>query len=397
MKTNRKPKQKAFVLVYALLFMSGLLVIMGSVLETGTSELTASTDEENSLEAFYAADTAIECVRFMQERYGAFNTTVPQASYNCGIGADFNAGGLATGGTSAECQSRSYAFTLSGFTNGACANVAVTVAGNTTDPSLCDAFFTAEGRNSCTGASSIPVERTRWEEWIGLPNGSGSITNGLVGHWELNESSGTLASDSSPSNADGTLYDGSVVGNGPIWEAAGPMDGALAFDGIDDYVNIGNPSELQLTGAMTISAWVRMDTTGTLNSRVITKSGPIGQRGWDMTGENDNKMYFKIAQNGTTNIEVGSSGTIPIGEWVHWAGVYEPGSSLRLYKNGVLDNSNTSSIPSTQYNATNNVWIGDRTNCSPCEMDGILDDVRVYNRALAPQEISALYSLGNPP
>ena len=71
---------------------------------------------------------------------------------------------------------------------------------------------------------------------------------GLISNWKLDESSGASAADSAGTNT-GTLT------NGPAW-TTGKIGGALSFDSVDDYIDLGNPTSLQLTGAMTVSTWV---------------------------------------------------------------------------------------------------------------------------------------------
>ena len=74
-------------------------------------------------------------------------------------------------------------------------------------------------------------------------------TAGLIAHWKLDEGSGAVAYDSAGTN-DGTLI------NGPTW-TTGIIDGALDFDGVDDYVDVGNDSSLMTTGDLTIIAWIK--------------------------------------------------------------------------------------------------------------------------------------------
>jgi len=79
------------------------------------------------------------------------------------------------------------------------------------------------------------------------------LSSGLVGSWTFNapDMSGVTAFDRSGNNNNGTLA------NGPA-RAIGRIGQALNFDGSDDYVNLGNPTSLQITGNLTISAWVKM-------------------------------------------------------------------------------------------------------------------------------------------
>lgn len=203
----------------------------------------------------------------------------------------------------------------------------------------------------------------------------------LLGHWNLNETSGTTAADSSGNGLGGTLA------GGPVW-TTGHTNGALGFDGTDDYVNLGNPTALRLTGAMTLSAWVYVDTFMHAG-RIIAKQGTASNRGWSLNVEADGKASFQIATNSTTVQLVNSASAIPSGQWVHLAGVYEPGTALRLYVNGTLNNSNTTSIAASQYNNNLNVNIGRRPN-GELYFDGKIDEVRVYGRALSAIEIGAV-------
>jgi hypothetical protein len=210
--------------------------------------------------------------------------------------------------------------------------------------------------------------------------GGGETGTGPVGHWKLDETSGTSASDSSGNNITGTLT------NGPVW-ATGKIGNALQFDGSNDYVALGTPAALQITGAMTLSAWVYIDTF-TTNGRIIAKQGGSSARCWSLNVESNGVAAFQIASNSSTLVIVSSA--ISSGQWVHLTGVYEPGSALRLYINGALAASNTTSIPSTQFNNSLAVNIGRRPDASNY-FDGTIDDVRVYNRSLTATEVSALY------
>jgi hypothetical protein len=74
--------------------------------------------------------------------------------------------------------------------------------------------------------------------------------DGMVSYWKFDEDSGTIATDSVGTN-DGTLV------NGPVW-TSGQVDGALSFDGVDDYVSVPDSDDWYFgTGDFTIDLWVR--------------------------------------------------------------------------------------------------------------------------------------------
>jgi Tfp pilus assembly protein PilX len=163
-----KPYRKSagFILIYTVIIAGVIAIIIGVTFNSVLGELRISIDESESLKAFYAADSGIECVRFLQNNFQAFDTTTEENVYNCGVGDNFTAG---FSPPTEECVAHIYNFTLDGFSNGSCANVEVTVTprtiiveGNPVD--VCDLRVISTGRNSCSALGSKLVERTRWED-----------------------------------------------------------------------------------------------------------------------------------------------------------------------------------------------------------------------------------------
>src|SRR3989338_6305976 len=75
-------------------------------------------------------------------------------------------------------------------------------------------------------------------------------TDGLVAHWTFDKGSGTIAEDSAGSNT-------GILTNGPVWVEGKIGSVALQFDGVNDSVNAGHGSNLDITRPTTISAWVK--------------------------------------------------------------------------------------------------------------------------------------------
>ena len=215
-----------------------------------------------------------------------------------------------------------------------------------------------------------------------------ALTKGLVGHWTFDgqDISGTRATDRSGNNNHGTIT-GAIAKPGKIGMA-------LDFDGVDDFVDIGNPSVLQLTGAMAVSVWIRPDNTAA--GKLVSKTGGDGNRGYDLRwgAAADSKVYFEVSSDGTNLFPVSTVNALSAGQWYHLVGVFEPGTAVRIYLNGRLDDSNTTGIPSSQFNSTLNVNIARRPTGATAFSDGSIDDVRIYNRALSAGEIQKLYNMG---
>ncbi len=218
----------------------------------------------------------------------------------------------------------------------------------------------------------------------------GDITTGLVGYWPLDGD----GSDGSEKGANGTI-NGNVT---PAPDRTGSPNAAMRFDGgANTNINAGNPSHLQITGEMTLAAWVSLNGGQTNNARIISKGGGSGSRCWSLNIENDVSgvrypATFQIASNGTTNLSVRDVQPIPADEWVHMAGVYRPGQVMEVYVNGELRGTNTTGIPATQFNSSLAVLIGNRAGATNCGWPGMIDEARIYTRALSAADVKELVS-----
>lgn len=216
------------------------------------------------------------------------------------------------------------------------------------------------------------------------------LTEGLVGYWPL-DGDGT---DTSGNGLDGTI-NGNVT---PVEDRFGNPNTALQFPGIaDSHVAIQDTEELQITGAMTLAAWVVVDPgmAGVNNGRIVAKQAGGGSRSWSLNTESAGlPASFHIAPDGNNVLALDGS-SLPTNEWVHIAGIYKPGEALEVYVNGKLDSTLTAGVPKEQFsNNGQSVLIGARNACSDCGWLGSIDDVVIYNRALSGKEVKELMAGG---
>ena len=204
-------------------------------------------------------------------------------------------------------------------------------------------------------------------------------TRGLVAAYGFNEGAGTSVPDLSGSGNSGT-----ATGTG--WSPSGKYGKALSFDGTSSIVTIPDSNSLDLSSGMTIEAWVNPTALGTDAwgwRTVVLKEQPAGM------------AYALYANNGsarpTGQVNIGGEQSavglaqLPLNIWTHLAVTYD-GASLRLYVNGLQVGSKTQSGPLPVTNGSlriggNAVWREYFT--------GLIDEVRVYNRALSRDEITA--------
>lgn len=181
-------------------------------------------------------------------------------------------------------------------------------------------------------------------------------------HWKFDETSGTTAYDSAGDNH-GTVH-------GAQW-GTGKIDGALDFDGVDDYVSLYPISSLG-SSTVTVSAWIKADDISSGLHPIVTQYRHDGS---DYYGYyfylGDNKPKFFLA-----GVKAESSDSVDTTDWYHLAGTND-GQNLKIYLNGILkgtcssvDKTGGCLDPYIGYDGDGNYF------------DGKIDDVRVYNYAL---------------
>jgi len=203
----------------------------------------------------------------------------------------------------------------------------------------------------------------------------------LVGHWRFDEGSGTIAYDSSGNGNDGTLE------VNPQW-VAGKIAGALQFDGTDDYVEVPDSPSLDITDAITIAAWVFREVDSGNWERIVAKSDSTLYDYWLQitTGDSIGGGFLDIGGTAQNILDLTTGTSIPLNQWIHLAFVYD-GTYAKGYVNGQLDKSED--IGSFKIRtSTRPLYVG-RLQTS-YNFDGLIDDARVYNRALTQEEIQLM-------
>lgn len=155
-------------------------------------------------------------------------------------------------------------------------------------------------------------------------------------------------------------------------------------------MDLGNPALLQITGSATWSAWVKAAANPANDGQIIAKSNNTS--GWQFKTSRDTGPHtFGVAVSGRANASAQRHSTTvrSLNVWYHVAGVYNAAArTLDIYVNGVLDNGVlTGTIPTSQKTPAVNVNIGRRSGGS--YFNGVIDEVRIYSRALSQAEIQS--------
>ncbi len=218
-----------------------------------------------------------------------------------------------------------------------------------------------------------------------------SLDQGLISYWSFN---GPDVSDYVYDRIGGN--NGYFVGTATSTaKAIGKVGQAFNFNGSSDSIEIAHNANQLPTDGLSFSVWMKADSHGgNSRGRLIDKStGTQAQGGFTLFTTNsggDGQIGFAI--NNSSAIQSGS-GSYALGQWVHVAATATAAGASIIYINGVQTTSgNTAAL--SGLTTTNALSIGKRSAASDRYFDGILDEVRMYNRVLTAAEVKQLYNAG---
>ncbi len=213
----------------------------------------------------------------------------------------------------------------------------------------------------------------------------------LEAYYKLDEGTGTSVTDCSPHHRDGTLITPAAAN--ASWTTSGKIGGALvvssnaAGTGCVDIK--GFP---ELAGALTVTAWmsVSVDPFVNLPGFAVSKTLNATEEGWRLSNNTGHVFAFTLGDGDAGLYQVNSNATTPLEQWAHVAGVFAPNADFLVYVNGAIHNSKTPVLPAVLPSKAN-LRLGCRGDNAPTSYyNGILDEVRIYSRALSASEIAAL-------
>ncbi|MFZ2970720.1 MAG: LamG domain-containing protein, partial [Minisyncoccia bacterium] len=236
--------------------------------------------------------------------------------------------------------------------------------------------------------------------------------DGLVGYWNMEEGKGQTISDRSGNGNNGTLGANTSVGkDDPVftsgYSSAGPGGTGLKFDGVDDAVNAGSASslddiEVQGGGGMTVSAWIYPKSGGENTTGIIVAKPNITDDSgrWGFYINSSQRIVF-MKNYLTQNLQSYTSAVINFNTWQHvvltWNGGPTASTDIVFFLNGnqLSHLSDSNGVGTKNSDASSSFYIGNDRYLGRT-FDGLIDEVRVYNRALSEDEIRQLYNQKKP-
>jgi len=209
---------------------------------------------------------------------------------------------------------------------------------------------------------------------------------GLIAYWDM---------QSSVDDKTGEGNNGTMDANSPGYISSSCNNTALNFVATSNqYLDVG---DFNIEGdELTVSAWIKANSFPNGQPRVISKGSSTSHQDWALVVDDvDSKTYLANIQfrvnTGSANVSTHVGQTLDPGMWYHIVGVYD-GSNIYTYVDGVKGSNNYNKNGDIS-NDNDRVWIGGQsTNSSDRPWDGMIDEVKVYNKALTDAEVLDLYN-----
>lgn len=233
-----------------------------------------------------------------------------------------------------------------------------------------------DGKFADVGAGFFAVAATGVEPKARpLPaNRALDMDESLIGHWKFDEGRGDTVFDASFAGNDGTV-------TGATW-AQGRSGAALRFDGVDDVAIMNGRFPLP-KNALTLAAWVRHESVPGKVQRYLVLRSDVDLAVLRHDGANAPKQLdFFVNASGFQHLR--ASDALSTGIWLHVAGTWD-GKVQRAFLNGAEVARQETAGPLAAREGSS-LWVG----VAREPMHGMVDDVRVYSRALADREIAEL-------
>jgi fibronectin type 3 domain-containing protein len=293
---------------------------------------------------------------------GSLTATGVPRKVTLGWNASTDAGGIA--------RYNVYRSTTSGFTPSAGNRIAQPTTTSYVDNGLAAGTYyykvTADDSAGNTSAASNEANAT-------VPNGP---PVGLVAAYGMDAGSGTTLVDQSGNGNNGTI-------SNAAWSSSGKFGSALSFNGTNAVVSVPDSDSLDLTSGLTVEGWVKPDGSTGFRTLLVKETG--GNIVYGLYANSDtNRPQSQVSTSNPLKLLDGT-GTLPADTWSHLAFTYD-GTTERLYVNGTQVAS--MAVSGAINTSTGALKIGGDAIWGEW-FSGLIDEVRVYNRALSAAEIGS--------
>jgi len=254
-----------------------------------------------------------------------------------------------------------------------------------------DKWYRQDGQNNVLWLSVVAVYEDAqsmvypWG-WTNHPYSTWDLNLVPLAHWKLDETAGTVATDSSGNGNHGT-----AVG-GPLWRSSGGwLAGALEFDGRNDYIKVEKPKGFNFApGSFSVSTWIYpKETRGRWHAIMeYDRSSFFGNR-FGLWLDVEGCFHFRVGQNTWQSPQA-----LAPNQWYHLTATYDAASKqMKIYVDGQLKATATHKTGFTSAKQATLI-IGARGSADDEYFIGMMDDIRVFKVALGADEVLLLSGAG---
>jgi hypothetical protein len=222
----------------------------------------------------------------------------------------------------------------------------------------------------------------------GLPFGG----NGLVAYYPF---------DGNTKDVSGHENHGEAKDITLVQDRFGKDHNALSLDGVNDFLVVPYSKSLDLTESLSISVWAQGGACSSCGGSLsgIVGKGPLVPYG--LAIDDGDRVLFRVVSAGTFHNALKTEAHINPSKWNHFVGVFKAGKYIKIYINGNEAVNVTADVPRSIDHSEEELWIGSRAHSHDEQMaplfyfEGAIDEVRIYSRALEPEEVQDLFSKGS--
>jgi len=166
-------------------------------------------------------------------------------------------------------------------------------------------------------------------------------------------------------------------------------DGSAFFDGSNDYITFGNDSSTQITGAISISLWMKSSDTSAIQY-LVAKDDNTNRNFWLATENSTGKAWFTFYNSGSNKQVKSTNHNVCDGNWNHIVAIFNTSTEKSsIYVNGELSAESSDHNVTTIDNDTVNLEIGRRGN-GVYYYDGNICNVGIWSAALTAAQIKSI-------
>ena len=258
-------------------------------------------------------------------------------------------------------------------------------------------YYTLDGSDPRPELAPIPALTTflpasangQWHVPTSAADGYTALTNPVVPRAFYPLDAGSTADTATADGAQNGTFVGAPT---QTTNRNGTANTALTFSGTGQAITIGDPAALQITGQITLAAWVRTtaNPTNGIRNIVAKGAGTSGEIFLRMNGGD-----WEVGSWDGTNHYAAFPVYTDLSTWVHLAGTYD-GTAWRLYRNGQLVGTRVDPVGAVSVTGGSPGWaIGSNGAGTGRLWTGQIDDVAIFNAALTPTQVAGLASLNS--